>query len=495
MKTRSTLTQAIPIIACPRPTGPGLRSGRLAVGLLAGLIAIGSFALPAHVQAQASGERPVTPVNQPTEQEEQARRLFAQGRELFFQGNLDQAAEALEASLKLDPDRIPARLLLGRTWVQVGKSEEAAAQFAAILKQNPEHVEAGIEYASLLDPEQQPDKVIEILEPLVRLKTDYAIHALLGRAWSRRSAEAKTPEEVVQALDQARRHFEKAIELNPLSADDHLRLGTLYLTQKQFARAAARLKEAAELREPEAIDHFRLATVYFNLRNYLGRLTIVQTRDGKPGMFTDNDQLLLEALPGQPGRFLAAPAESAVYQIAKAQALGLDGPEAAFLEANIWLNSGRFERADVAYARLEGRLNKEDVGLYWYYRAQAAKGMNEPDRFLEYLDRAVEAEPDIYRPSVADAHLEVAELHERAGRFDEMVRHLRAAVAMNPLSSSVHLRLADALWQLDRRAEAAASYRHVLDLAPEHPRRIELINRTRLGALPGAVSQPAAQTR
>ncbi|MCC5829388.1 MAG: tetratricopeptide repeat protein [Phycisphaeraceae bacterium] len=432
--------------------------------------------------ASPSGERPIRPIaNQvETEAAREAARLYAEGRDLFFKSEFEQAVETLAKAVEADADNIPARLLYGRALTLVGKPADAIEQFQGILSKNPEHVEAGTELASLLDPDKEPDRIISTLTPLLPIKTDYTIHTMLAQAWEAKLSAATTAEETAQALEEARRHRERAIELNPRDPRDHTALANLYLTQRQFARAAASLETAAQLTEPAAIDHFRLATVYFNLRNYLGRLTVVEAREGKIGDFTAENQLLIEEAPGRPGHFIAAPPRSAIHQIHRARALGLDAPELIFLEANTWLNARRFERAESIYAQMEDKLRQEDRGLYWYYRAQAARGMNNPERFIELTRKAIEVEPDIYQPTLGDALLEAARMHERAGDIDAYLHHLRQAVRVNPLSVSLHLTLADALWQLDRKAEAATAYRLALDLSPQHARRAELLNRIRM---------------
>ena len=85
-------------------------------------------------------------------------------------------------------------------------------------------------------PEKQPDRVIAVLEPLLKYKHDYPLYHLLGEAHYQK-----------EQLDKARHYFEEAIKLNGQSALDHYQLGNIYLAQKRFAKAAQAYERAGQL--------------------------------------------------------------------------------------------------------------------------------------------------------------------------------------------------------------------------------------------------------
>ena len=67
---------------------------------------------------------------------------YSEGIALDKLGHLRAAREALETSLRLNPDQVPARLLLGRICLNSRDTEAAASQFGAVLQLQPESVEA-----------------------------------------------------------------------------------------------------------------------------------------------------------------------------------------------------------------------------------------------------------------------------------------------------------------------------------------------------------------
>jgi tetratricopeptide (TPR) repeat protein len=207
-----------------------------------------------------------------------------------------------------------------------------------------------------------------------------------------------------------------------------------------------------------------------------------------------NDLLLLEAVPGRKDAFYVAPPKSAIFRIAKAQQLGIDTPQIRFLEANIWLSARRFAKADALYKAMEteGKLGKADLGLFWFYWSQTALGLDDFDNYLWRLGKAIEAEPDVYKPTQADAYVTVARRYQEKGDHNRYIEYLKQAVATNPISASLHLMLGEACWQASLRKEAVEQYKLVLELEPDHADRVKLLNRIR-EPLPAA-TQPAAST-
>ncbi len=423
---------------------------------------------------EAVAERPVSEADSA-----EAQRRHEQGRRLYFQGRFEQAIEVLQAAVAADPTRSAYRLLLARALRRAGHDDRAVEMLEVILEANPEHVEAGLELAELLDPEAEPERVIAVLEPLLPYKTDFPLYYMLAVAWSQRAAVADEPVEAPKARQKARGYFERAVELNPHSADSHLQLGNIYLAETQYARAAEAYEKAGELGIDSAAYHFRLATVYYNLRNYLGPIRRIEVIGGEVGQITPHPLLLIDPVPGHKDTFLAVGPRSAIFCAARAAEMGIDMPELTLLKANTWLNARRFEKADALYRELEAVVQADDEGLMWYYWAQAALGLDDLDAYLERLEKAIALEPEVYEPTRADAYVTVANRHHQRGEQDKYLEYLGKAVETNPLSVSLQLTYGDALYQAGRTREAIRTYHLVLELDAEHPRRVELLNRIR----------------
>jgi len=402
-----------------------------------------------------------------SEQAKKAEGLFEAGQKLFFQGKYTEAIDVLAEAVTADPTKSSYKLLLAKGYRYADKADKAIDLLTAVLKENPEHVEAGIALAELLDPIKNPQKVIDILEPLLKFKHDYPLYHLLAEAHYEK-----------ENLDKARKYYEEAVKLNPRSGGDYYQLGNIYLSQKRFAKSASAYERAGQLGFNTDVYHFKLASVYFSLRNYLGRITVANVIGGEPGQIK-NKQYLIDRVPGKKDTFYATGPKSAIYQAAKARLMGIKIPQLQFLEANIWLSARRYAKADAIYKTLEKKLEKQDQGLFWYYWSQTALGLDQYDAYLKRLDNAIKAEPEVYKPTLADAYVTVASRYQQRGDQKKYIEFLIKAMQTNPLAASLHLQLGDAYWQASKRDQAIQQYKLVLELAPDHPQRVRLLNRIR----------------
>src|SRR5439155_20085293 len=107
------------------------------------------------------------------------------------------------------PGKAGYKMMLAKAHRYLGETEQAAKLLSEVFEANPEHAEAGVEWAELLSPEKQPDKVIEILEPLIKFKHDYPMYHLLAEAQYQK-----------ENFDKAREYYEEAVKLNPRSGGD-----------------------------------------------------------------------------------------------------------------------------------------------------------------------------------------------------------------------------------------------------------------------------------
>lgn len=396
-----------------------------------------------------------------------AEQLFQDGRKLYFQGKHLESIAQLEKAVATNGTKTAYKLLLAKAYRAVKQNDKAIKSLEALLKSNSEHVEAGLELAELLTPQKEPDRVIGMLKPLLKIKHVYPLYHLLGEAYYEK-----------EDFDQARKHFEEAVKLNAQNQDDHYQLGNIYLAQKRFAKAANAYETASRLGLSSGVFHFKLASVYFNLHNYVGKIATAEIVGGEVGKI-QNNLYLLSAVPGKANTFHVATPKSAVFQVAKAQNVGIDVYEIRFLEANIWLSAHNYERADAVYEALQEDVPKEDLGLFWSQWSETALGLNDFGNYIGRLKKAIEAEPDIYKATLSDAYVTVANRHQQLGNNDKYISFLKDAVDLNPLSARLHATLGDAYWELSKRPAAIQQYKLVLELEPEFAQRVRLLNRIR----------------
>src|SRR5690348_4950446 len=83
------------------------------------------------------------PATQPADNLSKAEKLFREGTDALYQGKYDQAVDLLKEAAALDKTKSSYRMHLARAYRYAGKSKEAEALLEEILKQTPDHVEAG----------------------------------------------------------------------------------------------------------------------------------------------------------------------------------------------------------------------------------------------------------------------------------------------------------------------------------------------------------------
>jgi len=392
-------------------------------------------------------------------------RDFQAGRDALLTGKYDRAIELLTKAVEADKEKTGYRLALARAYHYAGKPEQARLQLAEIIRLRPDHVEAGQLLAEIDAGQKKWKELAETLEPMLKYRHDYTTYHLLAEAKRHLGDQKK-----------ARTYYEEAVKLNPGSAADHYALGNIYLAGHRYALAAESYRQALSRGLDSPVLRYKLGSAYFNLRNYFGRITTVTVKSGSPDGVSGR-WYLIEPVPGKKDAFRAAPEASAIYQIARAVADGIEETaDIRFLKANIYLNARRYRRAYEMFAKIADEIGKADRALFHYYFAQSAFGIGKYDEYLAHLEEAIKLDKEAYEPTRVEAYLKVAEQHNQAGKLDRYIEYLAKAVAASPQTASLHLKLGNAYEEARRYQEAVVQWQMVLDLEPDHPQRLRLKN-------------------
>ena len=427
---------------------------------------------PAAAAANADAPQPKPKEAEPKPKEAEpkpekptAEDLFKQGRDALYKGEHDQAVDLLAKAVEADKTKTSYRLHLARAYRYANKADEAAKHLEEILKASPDHVEAGQALGEIYSAAKRWKDVVRVLEPLLKYRHDYPTYHMLAEAQYN-----------LDEHEKARKSYEEALKLNPQSAADHYQLGNIYLSGKFFALAADSYQAALRLGLDSPVLRYKLGSAYFNLRNYFGQIAVRTVKSGQFGTISDS-WYLIEPVPGRKDVFRCAPEASAIYQVAKALADGIeDRPDIRVLQATIYLNAHRYARAYEMCTKIGPAVLKEDKALFLYYYAQAAFGTGQYERYLELLKEAIQLDPAAYKATLVDAYVKVADQQNQAGQLDKYIQFLASAVAESPQTTSLHLKLGDAYEEAQKPDQAVAQWQMVLDLEPEHPQRMKLLN-------------------
>jgi tetratricopeptide (TPR) repeat protein len=168
--------------------------------------------------------------------------------EMVVNDDYAAAARTLESALREDPKMPQALLMLGGAYSELGRNEEAKAQFDLVLKDDPKSVQALVGMASVLMKENETGDVVALCKRTLSLDDENTqAYALLGEVYVGQQKPA-------QALP----YLEKAVAIQPKLTQNRLNLAGCLIEVRQFARAEALLKEIIE-------DYPRFPLAEFNL--------------------------------------------------------------------------------------------------------------------------------------------------------------------------------------------------------------------------------------
>ncbi|MCH7813986.1 MAG: tetratricopeptide repeat protein [Planctomycetes bacterium] len=317
--------------------------------------------------------------------------------------------------------------------------------------------------AQTLAAKGEYERVIEILNPVPQVQRDHPTASLLGRAYYETGK-----------LTDARRCLQQALQLDPNDRDDHFLLGKVYLDQEKSALAVEHLQSAERLGLDTPDLHMRLATAHFRLGRFIGKIFVTQVAGGRPGRIV-GDWYLIDYDAETPDGFLAARRGSAIYHLQRALDGGLDDIEIHLLHAELWLRAGHHARAVAAYRGIEKRIGPADTGRYHHGLARACLGLDDLDGFLKHLERAIAADPKTYAAELVTAYRTVADRRSAAGDLTGYIRYLRLAAREAPALAEVRYDLGNALHEAGHDLEASRQWRITLELQPDHPDRVRLL--------------------
>ena len=105
--------------------------------------------------------------------------------------------------------------------------------------------------------------------------------------------------------------------------------------------------------------------------------------------------------------------------------------------------------------------------------------------FARYARVQARLDPEHSQRVIKQVYMRLAERFNQRGNGKMYGKCLDRAARLDPHDVDLALRRAEAAWSAGRRRDAAESYRHVLELKPDHPQRRHIVERLGQGQ-PGA---------
>ena len=266
---------------------------------------------------------------------------------------LKRAVEDAEQAIEKDPTYAPAYAALADSYIDLGGSHQLSNKEA------------------LSRARMAATKALEIDESLPEAHAALAlVQSQLDWDWAG-----------------AERGFERALELNPSSADAHSEYSVYLAAVRRFEEAIAHAMRVAELDPLSPERRHRIGWVYFMARQYDQALEVYRE------MLEFDPNLGNPRGPDPHFMFGWIYREKGMYEEAIAEfreALKKD-PGAAYIVAhlgNAYARAGRVREARECVRQLKQRSDAETVGTYSIAIIHA--GLGEKDQAFEWLEKAYE---------------------------------------------------------------------------------------------------------
>jgi putative PEP-CTERM system TPR-repeat lipoprotein len=365
----------------------------------------------------------------------------------FRRGDAAKTRDAAQQVLKTLPDHAPSLFLAGAADYQLRSFETAAEYARRVLKQHPQSAQAQVLLISTYISSGKPERVWELLTPLLSRAPDNA--TLLALAGSAAFAN--------NDLASAVRYFERAAKIDKSSALTRAKLGSVRLAMGDIDRATKDLELASELDPSGTQPDLALIAVHVQRKEFADALKAVAVLEKKrpDDPLTYNVKGIIEMASGDKQGARAA--------FTKALELKLD-----YIPAARNLASLDIAEKDPAAARrrFESIIEKRpasDEALIGLASVQVATGST-PKEVETTLERAIAANP----ASVA-AKFALAEHQLRKGDAKGAATTLQGVAAASPNDP----RMLDLLGLAQHRAgddsQAIETYRKLAILQPKSP--------------------------
>ncbi len=165
------------------------------------------------------------------------------GNALAKQGRIDQAVEAYQQSLQLDPTFGPAYYNLGNLFVPQGKFAEAMRHYQQAVRILPDFAEAHNNLGNVLAKQGELEDAIQHFRLALELSPRLSeVHFNLADALTRQGQ-----------LDEAIEHFQEALKIKPDFVKAHDHLGSVLAAQGHLDMAIDHFRQALRI-QPEFAD-------------------------------------------------------------------------------------------------------------------------------------------------------------------------------------------------------------------------------------------------
>jgi tetratricopeptide (TPR) repeat protein len=369
----------------------------------------------------------------------------------FNSGYYDRRVEELRARVDGVDGDVAARWELGRTYLLLGDSRQAADAFGALLRDHPRDVRAMQQLALAESKGGDLEGAMRWLREALALEPDNpSLHFQLGEVAYHRGLN-----------DDALGALRRAVQLAPGDADAHYLLGFVLGDMGLHDEAQAATQRAMQLNASLGRAHANLSLERFDARSY------AQAREAREARGLQDTMHVVEG--GQLAHYnlgLAFRQKGYLEEALREYRVALDRGEERTLVHQAMAEVHLLRKDSTAAVQLYDRLLEENPHSpkLWNERGIA---LHQEGRYLDAAhcyEQAVAADPHYV---LALNNLGVASFHD--GRWDRAFDAFRRALTEQPGFVKGRLNLALLLFRQQEPQHCLEAYRQVLRLAPDHP--------------------------
>ncbi|MCF7907652.1 MAG: tetratricopeptide repeat protein [Candidatus Omnitrophica bacterium] len=336
--------------------------------------------------------------------------------------NFDKVIAFCRKTLEISPGYIYAQVLLGETYMNLGRHKQALAAFNYALKLDPRnptiHFPLG-ECYRILD---RPKEALEEFKQVFLAQPDYPgiIEAL-----SKIYADLGIPEEALQYLERA---IENAEAKNSKDPEIYRSIGSVYLRLGQYQKALQYLLRSQKLKDDYFLTYLSLGDVYR----------------------------------------LLGDSQKAIDNFEKALRLDPTSISAELGLANTYLTLGQYERAITKYEKVLASIPESPdiyVSLSKAHNELGLKNKNasEQQKALNYLEKALRLDPDNFQ-----IHYSLGETYTNLVQYKKAIQHFRKALIIKPDSPQVYFGMGRTYSALGENQKAKENFLKAHDLFYEY---------------------------
>jgi tetratricopeptide (TPR) repeat protein len=366
------------------------------------------------------------------------------GQLYLLSGDSKRARERAEIALRLAPDSAEGQVLLGKSHVMAEELDEGIAALRKAVELDPKRMATYIDLTVAYMVKQEMAKAAEVLKEAMRVDpTSTLAHVAAGDF-------ALTQ----QQAGEAEKHYKQAVDLAPEDIALRLKLAKFYMTTQRLDQAESAFTDVTRLNPDDETAALALADFYAAIGKPDRAREVYLAADAKHPKSTIPKKKLaqMQLTNGQPEAALET-----ITPVLEANGRDLD---ALFIKARIHLARNQPTKGIEVLQRILKEEPKSPLGHFLLGLTFAHA--NELAQARRELAEAVSIAPTLHEARVA-----LATLHQRDGAYDLALEQALALVKSQPGHVEAHLIAGDAYFGKKEWEKAKEYYRQVAVLAPD----------------------------